>query len=168
MLALAIGIFVPAVSAVIPIQRALSKNLNESINDQRSKNSGVAVKIFDSEKSLIKTFAIIGSIASFGCTTIYYYLPKAFLTLDYSLMLNMFFLILTGFILGITLLTNNFQGILEYILAKICFFWERKAMKILLSKNLTAHKERNKLTSIVYALTLGCMIFLMVAVQLQV
>ena len=40
-------------------------------------------------------------------------------------------------------------------------------MKILLSKNLTAHKERNKLTSIVYALTLGCMIFLMVAVQLQ-
>ena len=79
LLALAIGIFVPAVSAVIPIQRALSKNLNESINDQRSKNSGVAVKIFDSEKSLIKTFAIIGSIASFGCTTIYYYLPKAFL-----------------------------------------------------------------------------------------
>ena len=41
-------------------------------------------------------------------------------------------------------------------------------MKILLSKNLTAHKARNKLTSIVYALTLGCMIFLMVAVQLQV
>ena len=90
------------------------------------------------------------------------------MTLDYSLMLNMFFIILTGFIVGITLLTNNFQGILEYILVKIGFFWERKAIKILLSKNLTAHKARNKLTSIVYALTLGCVIFLMVAVQLQV
>ena len=56
----------------------------------------------------MKTFAIIGSIASVGGTTVYYYLPKAFLTTDYSLMLNMFFLILTGFILGITLLTNNF------------------------------------------------------------
>ena len=33
LLALAIGTLVPAVSAVIPIQKALSKNLNESIND---------------------------------------------------------------------------------------------------------------------------------------
>ena len=112
----------------------------------------------------MKPKASVGSIASIGCTTVYYYLPKAFLTTDYSLMLNMFFLILTGFILGITLLTNNFQGLLEYLLAKLSFFWERKAMRILLSKNLTAHKARNKLTSIIYALTLGCIIFLKVAV----
>ena len=98
----------------------------------------------------------------------YYFLPKAFLTMDYSLLLNLFFLILTGFISGLTLLTNNLQGIIEFTIAKIFFFWERKAMRILLRKNLVMHRARNKLTSIVYALTLGCIIFLLVAVELQV
>ena len=91
-------------------------------------------------------------------------MPKAFLTLDYTLLLNLFFIILTGFILGLTLLTNNLEGILELVLSKIFFFWDRKAMRILLSKNLLMHRARNKLTSIVYALTLGCVIFLFVAV----
>ena len=164
MIALAIGIFVPALSAIIPIKNALSKNLNDSINDQRSKNSGLDVKIIDREKNLILPFVLIGSTAAIGCTGVYYFLPKAFLTLDYTLMLNMFFLILTGLILGITLLTNNVQGILEFLLTKIAFFWERKAMRILLSKNLMAHRARNNLTSIIYALTLGCIIVLLVAV----
>ena len=98
----------------------------------------------------------------------YYFLPKAFLTMDYSLLLNLFFFILSGFILGLTLLTNNLQGIIEFLIAKIFFFWEKKAMRILLRKNLVMHRARNKLTSIVYALTLGCIIFLLVAVELQV
>ena len=108
LLAISIGIFVPAVSAIIPIKRALSKNLNESINDQRSKNSGLTVKIFNSEKYMMLPVVTFGSVATLGCTVIYYYLPKAFLTNDYSLLLNMFFLILTALILGITLLMNNF------------------------------------------------------------
>ena len=83
-------------------------------------------------------------------------------------MLNMFFLILTGFILGLTLLANNLQGMLELLLAKIFFFWEVRGMRILLGKNLAMHKQRNKLTSIIYALTLGCIIFLLVAADLQI
>ena len=126
----------------------------------------MSVKLFDREKSMIVPMALIGSIATIGCSTIYYWLPKAFLTLDYSLLLNMFFLILTGLILGLTLLTNNLQGILELILAGLFFFWEQRVMRRLLGKNLAAHKARNKLTSIIYALTLGCIIFLLVAVEL--
>ena len=126
----------------------------------------MSVKLFDREKSMIVPMVLIGSIATIGCSTIYYWLPKAFLTLDYSLLLNMFFLILTGLILGLTLLTNNLQGILELILAGLFFFWEQRVMRRLLGKNLAAHKARNKLTSIIYALTLGCIIFLLVAVEL--
>ena len=80
----------------------------------------------------------------------------------------MFFFVLTGFILGLTLLANNLQGILELLIAKIFFFWELRGMRILLGKNLAMHKSRNKLTSIIYALTLGCIIFLLVAAELQV
>ena len=81
-------------------------------------------------------------------------------------MLNMFFIILTGFVLGLTLLANNLQGMLELLLARVFFFWEKRGMQILLAKNLAMHKGRNKLTSIIYALTLGCIIFLLVAADL--
>ena len=39
-------------------------------------------------------------------------------------------------------------------------------MRTLIKKNLVAHKNTNKLTSVIYALTLGCVIFLCVALNL--
>ena len=41
-------------------------------------------------------------------------------------------------------------------------------MRALLMKNLVAHKQTNKLTSIIYALTLGCVIFLCVSLNLVI
>ena len=111
-------------------------------------------------------FVLFGGICVFGGTSIYYFLPKGFLLDDYTLLLNMFFLILSGLILGLTLLANNLQGMLELSLTYVFFFWEKKTIRVLLAKNLAAHKARNKLTSIIYALTLGCIIFIMVAVDL--
>ena len=67
----------------------------------------MAVSLSNNNKKFFFLFVSIGSIASIGGSTIYYFMPKAFLTLDYSLLLNLFFMILTGFILGLTLLTNN-------------------------------------------------------------
>lgn len=40
-------------------------------------------------------------------------------------------------------------------------------MKILVLKNLAAHRESNKMTSIIYSLTLGSIIFIVVAANLQ-
>ena len=130
---------IPALSAIIPVQKALSKNLNESLTEQRSSNSGVIKSVVSNQRGQSVLFVTIGFISTFGCSTIYYFLPKALLTLDYSLMLNMFFLILTGLILGLTLLANNLQGILELIIAKVFFFAEKRELRILLGKNLKAH-----------------------------
>lgn len=41
-------------------------------------------------------------------------------------------------------------------------------MRALLRKNLGAHKQRNYLTSLIYALTLGCIIFLLVTANLEI
>ena len=83
------------------------------------------MKLTDSNKKIILLLVTIGSIASVGGSTMYYFLPKAFLTLDYTLLLNLFFIILAGFILGLTLLANNLEGILEMLISRICFFWDR-------------------------------------------
>ena len=65
-----------------------------------------------------------------------------------------------------TLLVANLRGFIEVIMTYLLLFWERKSMRALIKKNLVAHKNTNKLTSIIYALTLGCVIFLCVALNL--
>ena len=41
-------------------------------------------------------------------------------------------------------------------------------MQILILKNLIAHKLRNQLTAIIYSLTLSCLIFLVVMLNIQI
>lgn len=41
-------------------------------------------------------------------------------------------------------------------------------MKLMILKNLIAHKQKNQTTAIIYSLTLGCIIFLIVMLNLQV
>lgn len=69
-------------------------------------------------------------------------------------------------LVGLQLLASNLQGLVEAIMTKILIFWERKTIREVLSKNQIAHRERNKLTSNIYALTLGCIIFLLITAKI--
>ena len=111
---------------------------------------------------------LFGSICVIFSMTVYYFLPYSLLTFNAALLLNIFFMILLGMILGVTLLAVNLRGALEFILINVLLCWEKKSMKTLLRKNLLAHKRTNKLTSVIYALSLGCIIFLIVAATLQI
>ena len=86
--------------------------------------------------------------------------------MDFGMVLAIFFSILLGMMAGLTLLITNLQGPLEILLVYIFLWWEKSSMRTLLKKNLSAHKQRNYLTSIIYALTLGCIIFLLVSANL--
>ena len=69
---------------------------------------------------------------------------------------------------GLTVLASNLQGLLGSLLTTIFLFWESNSTKNLLSKNIIAHQSRNRLTANIYALTLGCIIFLIVSANLQI
>ena len=56
---------------------------------------------------------------------------------------------------------------METIIVYIVLFFERQSMKLLVLKNLAAHRKSNKMTTIIYSLTLGCIIFIVVASQVQ-
>ena len=72
-----------------------------------------------------------------------------------------------GLLVGITLFVTNLQGLLEILLMYVFLFWEKTSMRKLLRMNLATHRPRNKLTSIIYSLTLGCIIFLLVTANLE-
>ena len=77
-------------------------------------------------------------------------------------------MILMGMVFGLVLVSVNLQGALERLLLHVLLFWESKSMKMLLRKNMVAHKQKNQLTAIIYALTLGCVIFLLTSANLQI
>ena len=113
-------------------------------------------------------YVVFGLLTVTAGTTIYILLPQALLAKNYGLVLSIFFLILIGMILGLALQSANLRGFLEFIMTYLLLFWEKKSMRSLVKKNLVAHKHTNKLTSIIYALTLGCVIFLCIALNLVI
>ena len=116
----------------------------------------------------ILPYLLFGTLCVLIGSAIYILLPQSLLALNLALLLDIFFAILLGMILGLTLIAVNFRGFLEFILVYLLLFWERSSMRVLLRKNLMAHKRNNELTSIIYALTLGTIIFLIVASRLEV
>ena len=54
------------------------------------------------------------------------------------------------------------------MIVKVLIFFEKQSMKLMILKNLVAHRESNKLTAIIYSLTLGCIIFVVVAANLEI
>lgn len=98
---------------------------------------------------------------------IYYFLPLAMLSFNFALILEIFFFILVGMLFGLSLLAFNLQRFLEVFLTYVLLFFETKSMKMMIRKNLEAHKMRNKLTSIIYSVALGFIIFLVVSAKVE-
>lgn len=90
------------------------------------------------------------------------------LSMDLGLILQVFFFILLGMLLGLCLLAVNAERVLEIGFTYGLLFFEKASMKKMVLNNLTAHKLRNRLTSIIYSLALGFIIFLIVTYRLQV
>ena len=82
------------------------------------------------------------------------------------MILVIFFALLFAILLGLILLAVNLQPVLEKILLYVFLFWEKKSMRTVLKKNLVSHKEKNMLTAVIYALSLGSVIFLLTSLNL--
>ena len=161
------GLAIPLVGSIVPIQVALGKQLSEQMNYTRSKTKGQKVNV-SSANSLDEKlpYLIFGTIGSLSGMIVYYFLPASILNFNPGLLLEIFFLILIGLILGLALIAFNLQRLFEKIILHTILFFETKSMKILIEKNLSAHRESNRLTSIIYSLTLGAIIFVVVASNL--
>ena len=154
-------------SAIYPIQVVLTKNLGDCLDYTRSKTKAIYVTILRNDTAQKVTQHVpVGFISVAYGIGIYYFLPLSLLSLNLSMILRIFFFILLGMLLGLTLLAFNLQHLMELILTHVLLIWEKRSMKLLVLKNLTAHKLRNMMTSIIFSLALGFIIFLVVAYNL--
>mmetsp|Transcript_29594 Transcript_29594/g.36707 ORF Transcript_29594/g.36707 Transcript_29594/m.36707 type:complete len:248 (+) Transcript_29594:394-1137(+) len=166
--ALFIGVLIPFLSSIVPIRRGLAANLTETLDTSRSKSKGALITIVDNNALVVGPYLLFGSIAVLFGIIVYYGLPIALLKLNFGMILAIFFMLLLGMLLGLTLFAVNMQSALEMVLLHVLLFWETKSMRAVLRKNLISHKKKNRLTAIIYALSLGCIIFLLTSANLQV
>lgn len=164
-----LGLVIPLLAAVLPILTALSKNLHDSLDTQHSKTLGVQFNIERSEDSSVNyAWLAVG----FGLTIIgfliYYLLPLALLSFNLTLFFNVFFSLLLGMLFGLIMLALNFQHVLERLIVFVFFFWEKTQIPFLVVKNLIAHRLRNRKTSIMYALSIAFILFIVSAYQLEI
>lgn len=163
-----LGLLIPLVASTIPIRNALGKNLQESLDTQHSKTQAVEITVERSEDEGLGTaWMVLGlGLVVFGFL-IYYLLPLSLLTFNLALFFNIFFGILLGMLFGLILLSLNAQHLLEKLVTAVCFWWEARSIRTIVIKNLIAHRIRNRKTTIMYALSLGFIIFITVAFSME-
>lgn len=96
------------IGSIVPIQVALEKQLNESLVNTRSKTKGQKVEMH-SENSFEEKlpYLIFGLIGTLSGISVYFFLPLSILELNLGMLLEIFFVILFGMIIGLTLIAFN-------------------------------------------------------------
>lgn len=167
-----LGLGIPLISSIFPIRDALTQNLHDSLDTLRSKTKAVKITVERSSvhENLLPVLAVGSLLVAFGFA-IYYILPLALVTLNLALLFNIFLSIMLCMLGGLVLLSLNVQPLLEtvliWVLFRLVLFFESKAIPSIIKKNLVAHRLRNKKTSISYATSLGFIIFLAVAMSVE-
>eukprot|EP01129_Flabellula_baltica_P004751 TRINITY_DN1678_c0_g1_i1.p1 TRINITY_DN1678_c0_g1~~TRINITY_DN1678_c0_g1_i1.p1 ORF type:complete len:1048 (-),score=207.61 TRINITY_DN1678_c0_g1_i1:23-3166(-) len=165
-----LGLAVPIFASIFPIASALKKNLQDSLDTKRSKTSAVKVTLERSEpgKTVSIPLVIVGTLLTGFGAAVYVVFPLALLSFNLGLLLNIFFFLIIGMMLGLTLLSLNIEPILERIILHTLLAWENAAIKKIISKNLVSHRLRNRKTTIMYSVSLGFIIFISVAYNLEI
>ena len=161
-MAFLLNFLAPIIAAIFPIRNILKKNIASSINTMLNKTQGIKVEVISLQKKELTSLIIFGLITFIYGASIYYFLPLSLISLNFGMIGGIFLWILFGILLGFVLLSRNIEHILQKILTYVFLFFTRSYTKLLILKNLAAHRIKNKKTSLMFSLSVG--IFIMTSV----
>lgn len=157
-----IGIFLPILSNILPIQKALSKNLRVSLDlYHRSVNElTVSIKRLEEMGLSVNQMIVAIMLIVLGAIT-YYVAPMAFVYQNYSLFFFILNFILILMILGLAFISILLLPFVETLYVKLFLCLMRKDRKLykVVSKNLEGHMSRNTKTAMMFTVALSFLIF---------
>ena len=162
LMAFFLNFLAPVIASIFPIKNILKKNIATSINTMINKTQGVKIEIFSLTQKEFRSVVVFGIITFLYGASIYYFLPLSLISINLSMLGGIFLWILFGILMGFVLLSINVENILQKILTYTILFFTRSYTKLLILKNLTAHRIKNRKTSIMFSLSVG--IFIMISV----
>lgn len=162
LIALILNFLGPIISAIFPIRNILKKNIANSLNTILNKTQGMKIEVISLQQKELASLIIFALITFIYGASIYYFLPLSLISFNFGLIGAIFLWILIGILLGFTLLSRNIEQFFQKLLTKFVFFFTRTYTKLLILKNLAAHRLKNKKTSLMFSLSVG--IFIMTSV----
>ncbi|KRX00113.1 hypothetical protein PPERSA_07220 [Pseudocohnilembus persalinus] len=157
--AIGVGILIPLFSSIVPIRNALGVSLSIALDVNRSKSQAVKIEIDVEGKGFPWGRIGFALVATLFGISIYYFLPLSLLSLNIGLLINIFFWILIGLLVGFILLMLNIQYLLERMVVVITLVFLKSAQKSIILKNLAAHRIKNRRVAIMYSLSIAFIIF---------
>ncbi|EMD45066.1 efflux ABC transporter permease domain containing protein [Entamoeba histolytica KU27] len=144
---------VPIISIIFPLYSVLHRTLTTR------PSTVLEITIKRSNTSYFSPLTVfIGLFTTcFGFST-YILLPRSILALNLSTMFTIFSLLIICLLVGSILLIINIIPIIERLLLYLFYFWDTAGLSLTI-KNLLSHKARNKKTSLLFALSLGFILF---------
>jgi ABC-type antimicrobial peptide transport system permease subunit len=162
LIAFSLNFLAPVIAAIFPIRNILKKNIATSINTMLNKTQGIKIEVISLQKKELTSMIVFGLITFIYGASIYYFLPLSLISMNFGMIGGIFLWILFGILLGFALLSRNIENFLQKILTYTFLFFTRSYTKLLILKNLAAHRIKNKKTSLMFSLSVG--IFIMTSV----
>ena len=157
-----IAIIIPIVSNIIPIQRALSKALRDSLDMYHRVINEISVQIVKLTDLGLSLVQLVGAIilTATGFTT-YYFGPLSFMNKKLGIFLGIVNTILLMMILGFVFLINLIQPFAERLVLKLItsVYRSDKNLQSIVEKNFEGHRRRNQKTALIFSLSLAFLIF---------
>eukprot|EP00357_Protocruzia_adherens_P031584 CAMPEP_0114984976 /NCGR_PEP_ID=MMETSP0216-20121206/7590_1 /TAXON_ID=223996 /ORGANISM="Protocruzia adherens, Strain Boccale" /LENGTH=1353 /DNA_ID=CAMNT_0002347201 /DNA_START=273 /DNA_END=4334 /DNA_ORIENTATION=+ len=159
---IAIGIVMPLISNIIPIQRALSKTLRDALDVFHNIINETMVTIIKLEHLGVSPPVVcVGAMLTILGVVFYYGLPYTFFTRQFGLFMMLLNSILILMVLGLVFLGSMIQPLLERLFLKVLFLFARRDrhMHKIVEMNLRGHRRRNKKTALMFIVALSFLIF---------
>ena len=137
-----IGLFMPLVSTIVPIQRALSKTLRDSLDIYHQVSSETSVQMIKLESLGLDPWQVGISLAMVVISFFTYYLiPLAFVFNNFTLLFTVLTVILLGMLTGAAAMMTVFQPWVELGALKLLVFWgPDRNLENLIQKSLSGHR----------------------------
>ena len=152
----------PILSTIFPIRNILRKNIAISLNTIINKTQGMKIEVISLQKKEMASLAIFGLITFIYGASIYYFLPLSLISENFGVIGGVFLWIILGILLGFVLLSRNVEHSFQKFLTNGLLFFTNSSTKLLILKNLAAHRLKNKKTSLMFSLSVG--VFIMISV----
>ena len=165
-LAFFLNFLAPIIAAIFPIRNILKKNIATSLNTMLNKTQGVKIEVISLQKKELTSLIIFGLLTFIYGASIYYFLPLSLISMNFGMIGAIFLWILFGILLGFVLLSQNVEHLIQKCLTYILLFFTRSYTKLLILKNLAAHRLKNKKSSLMFSLSVG--IFIMASVGFDI
>lgn len=167
-LGFAIGFAMPLVANIVPISRALSRTLRDSLDVYHQVISDITVRVIRLSQLGLDVWqtALAILLIVVGFIT-YYLIPYSFTFRNFALFLGLLNAILLGMLLGLCILAQMIQPYLERLMLHLIICGDHRRLKNVVRKNLSGHGSRNKKTAQMFTICLAFVIFAGVMFALQ-